>query len=149
MLAETDTPRPEAVVNNLERAFPFERFDSFFTIVYITIDYAKGCLFYSSAGHPPLILIGQNGSLRMLDVHGPVIGTGSVHSYPSQKVQLKSGDKVILYTDGILDYSNAMGEFYGKERLLKILGQFADSPVQILMDMVQESVESFAGGDKS
>ena len=146
MLLETETPRPEAVLNNLERAFPFERFDSFFTIVYLTIDYAKGCLFYSSAGHPPLILMGQNGSLRILDVHGPVIGTGSVHSYFAEKVQLKSGDKVILYTDGILDYSNARGEFFGKERLLRILGQFAARPVQILMDMVQESMKNFAGG---
>jgi sigma-B regulation protein RsbU (phosphoserine phosphatase) len=59
---------------------------------------------------------------------------------------LKSGDKVILYTDGILDYSNEMGEFFGKERLLRILEQFAASPVQILMDMVQESVKNFAGG---
>jgi sigma-B regulation protein RsbU (phosphoserine phosphatase) len=146
MLAEAETPRPEAVLNNLERAFPFERFDSFFTIVYITIDYAKGCLFYSSAGHPPLILIDQKRSLRILNVHGPVIGTGSVHSYPSQRVQLKRGDKVILYTDGILDYSNEMSEFFGKERLLRILEQFAASPVQILMDMVQESVKNFAGG---
>jgi sigma-B regulation protein RsbU (phosphoserine phosphatase) len=53
---------------------------------------------------------------------------------------------VILYTDGILDYSNARGEFFGKERLLRILGQFAASPVQILMDMVQESMKNFAGG---
>jgi sigma-B regulation protein RsbU (phosphoserine phosphatase) len=88
--------------------------------------------------------MGQNGSLRILDVHGPVIGTGGVHSYSKEKVQLKSGDKVILYTDGILDYSNVRGEFFGKQRLLRILGQFAASPVQILMDMVQESIKNFA-----
>jgi PAS domain S-box-containing protein len=145
MLPETETPRPEAVLNNLEKTFPFERFESFFTIVYITIDYTKGHLYYSSAGHPPLILMGQNGSLRMLDVHGPVIGTGSGHSYLREKVQLKSGDKVILYTDGILDYSNSRGEFFGKERLLRILGQFAARPVQTLMDMVQESMKKFVG----
>lgn len=145
MLPDAETPRPEAVLNNLEKAFPFERFDSFFTIVYITIDYAKGCLYYSSAGHPPLILMAQNGSPRILDVHGPVIGTGSVNSYAREKVQLRSGDKIILFTDGILDYSNANGDFFGKERLLRILGKFADSPVQILMDKVQESIKNFAG----
>jgi serine phosphatase RsbU (regulator of sigma subunit) len=74
-----------------------------------------------------------------------VIGTGSVHSYTRQKVQLKSGDKIILYTDGIIDYSNPMGQFFGKERLLRILGKFATSPVQILMDKVQESMKKFVG----
>ena len=58
---------------------------------------------------------------------------------------MKSGDKVILYTDGILDYSNSRGEFFGKERLLRILGQFAARPVQTLMDMVQESMKKFVG----
>ncbi|MDB4264909.1 PAS domain S-box protein [bacterium] len=145
MLPDSETPRPEAVLNNLEKTFPFERFDSFFTIVYITIDYANGYLYYSSAGHPPLILMDQNGSLRILNVHGPVIGTGSVQSYPREKVQLKNGDKVILFTDGILDYSNSRGELFGKKRLLRNLGKFADSPVQILMDKVQESMKKFAG----
>jgi phosphoserine phosphatase RsbU/P len=138
-------PRPDTVLNNLERAFPFERFDSFFTIVYLTVDYANGSLFYSSAGHPPPILLGPDGSLRLLERHGPVIGTGNAPSFLKEEVPLRSGDKVIVYTDGILDYPNDRGEFFGKERLFETLQKCAGSPVQTLMDMVQRSLRDFAG----
>jgi sigma-B regulation protein RsbU (phosphoserine phosphatase) len=138
-------PRPDTVLNNLERAFPFERFDSFFTIVYLTVDYANGSLFYSNAGHPPPILLGPDGSLRLLERHGPVIGTGNVPSFLREEVPLRCGDKVIVYTDGILDYPNDRGEFFGKERVFETLQKFAGSPVQTLMEMVQKSLRDFAG----
>ena len=146
MVNKIETPRPETVLNNLEIAFPFERFDSFFTIIYITVDYTKGSLFYSSAGHPPPILLGPDGSLKTLNVHGPVIGTGIAHSYGRGQVQLQSGDKLIVYTDGILDYPNAKGELFTKERLMRTLRQNAGSPVQTLMEMVQKSIKDFACG---
>ena len=145
MVPAIGTPRPDAVLNNLERAFPFERFDSFFTIVYLTVDYSNGSLFYSSAGHPPPILMGPDGSLRLLNRHGPVIGTGHIHSFLTEEVPLRSGDKVIVYTDGILDYSNAGGKLFGKKRLFGTLQKYAGSPVQTLMEMVQKSLKDFAG----
>jgi PAS domain S-box-containing protein len=144
MVNQIATLRPENVLNNLERSFPFERFGSFFTIVYITVDYTTGSLFYSNAGHPPPILLSPTGSLTALSVHGPVIGTGSVHSYVSDEVQLQGGDKVIVYTDGILDYPNSKGELFTKERLAEILRTEAGSPVQILVEMVQKSIKNFA-----
>jgi sigma-B regulation protein RsbU (phosphoserine phosphatase) len=144
MVNKEEAPQPETVLNNLERAFPFERFGSFFTIVYITIDYTKGSLFYSNAGHPPPVLLRANGSLMALNLHGPVIGTGSVHSYGRGEVQLQRGDKVIVYTDGILDYPNAKGELFTKERLTRTLRLNAGSPVQTLMEMVQKSIKDFA-----
>ena len=145
MVPATETPRPESVLNNLERTFPFELFDSYFTIVYVTVDYVKGSLFYSNAGHPPPILIGPDGTLRILSVHGPVIGTGNDQPYIREEVPLQSGDKIIVYTDGILDYPNAKGELFGKERLMRTLQQHAGCPVQTLMDMVQKSIKDFAG----
>ena len=58
---------------------------------------------------------------------------------------MRSGDKVIVYTDGILDYPNDRGELFGKERLFGTLQNYADSPVQTLMEMVQKSLKDFAG----
>ncbi|MDP4727506.1 MAG: SpoIIE family protein phosphatase, partial [Desulfobacterales bacterium] len=145
ILPAIGTPRPDTVLNNLERAFPFERFDSYFTIVYLTVDYSNGSLYYSSAGHPPPILMSPDGSLRLLQCHGPVIGTGNIHSFLREEVPLRSGDKVIVYTDGILDYPSNRGELFGKERLFGTLQKYAGSPVQSLMEMVQKSLKDFAG----
>jgi serine phosphatase RsbU (regulator of sigma subunit) len=60
-------------------------------------------------------------------------------------VPLRREDKVIAYTDRILDYSNATGELFGKERLFGTLQKYAGSPVQTLMEMVQKSLKDFAG----
>jgi len=51
---------PDIVLNRLDHAFPFERFDSFFSIICLTLDVNQGLLTYSSAGHPPIA------SLRLL-----------------------------------------------------------------------------------
>ena len=58
---------------------------------------------------------------------------------------MRSGDKVIVYTDGILDYSSAGSELYGKERLFGTLQKYAGSPAQTLVEMVQKSLKDFAG----
>ncbi len=63
----------------------------------------------------------------------------------SEEVPLQNGDKVIAYTDGILEYPNATGDIFGKERLIRTLQKYANSPVQTLMDRVQMSLKEFSG----
>ncbi len=137
--------QPEAVLNSLERIFPFERFDSFFTIVYVTLDYIEGRLVYSCAGHPPPIILHDDGKLEILDLHGPVIGAGYGQPFRQRDNNLAHGDKVILYTDGVLDYPNSAGEFFGKQRFYESLQKHGRQPVQTLMDSVRSSIKAFAG----
>mgnify|MGYP000597071671 FL=1 len=137
--------RPEAVLNSLERIFPFERFDSFFTIVYVTVDYVNGRLVYSCAGHPSPIILHPDGELKVLDVHGPVIGAGYGQPFRQKETQLEHGDKIILYTDGVWDYPNPSGELFGMQRFQKALQKHSRQPVQTLMDSVQMTIKDFAG----
>ena len=71
-----DEARPDVTLNLLGQVLPFERFDSFFTIVYLTVNPIDGRLSYSCAGHPPPILRWADGTIEVLAVRGPVIGTG-------------------------------------------------------------------------
>jgi len=141
--------RPEAVLNSLNRVFPFERFDSFFTIVYVTVDYVNGRLSYSCAGHPSPILLHPDGQLEVLDVHGPVIGVGEGPPFQQEEKQLQPADKIVLYTDGVLDHSNLAGEFFGKHRFYEALQKHGRQPVQALMDSVQTTIKDFAGPARS
>jgi sigma-B regulation protein RsbU (phosphoserine phosphatase) len=145
----SEAVRPEAVLNSLERVFPFERYDSFFTIVYVTVDYVNGSLRYSCAGHPSPVLLHADGALEVLDVHGPVIGAGDGRPFPQAEKQLHPGDKIVLYTDGVLDYSNLAGEFFGKQRFYAALQKHGRLPVQMLMDSVQTAIKDFAGSARS
>jgi len=141
----SESARPEAVLNRLDRVFPFERFDSFFTIIYLTVDYVNGRLSYCSAGHPAPILRHTDGTLEILDVHGPVIGAGDGRPFQQDDKQLQPGDKIVLYTDGVLDHSNSAGEFFGKHRLFEALQLHGGQPVQPLMDSLQAKIKAFAG----
>jgi PAS domain S-box-containing protein len=146
---ELKITQPQTVLNSLDRVFPFERFDSYFTISYATIDVAKGLLAYSNAGHPPPILQHTDGSLEVLNCHGPVIGLGSGAVFSQEERNLMPGDKLILYTDGILDHQNPSGEMFGQSRLFKILQQYKDAPLQQAMQSIKNSLYKFSNSEKS
>jgi sigma-B regulation protein RsbU (phosphoserine phosphatase) len=141
--------KPQTVLNSLDRVFPFERFDSYFTISYATIDAAKGQLAYSNAGHPPPILQHADGNLEFLNYHGPVIGLGSGAVFSQEERKLLPGDKLILYTDGILDHQNPSGEMFGKNRLIRTLQQCNDAPLQQAMQLIKNSLYKFSNSENS
>lgn len=134
---------PETVLESLERAFPFERFDSYFTIVYMTMDFAQGLLTYSCAGHPPPILLRSNGTLEVLARHGPVIGLGGGKPFGQEEKKLQRGDKVVLYTDGILENRNPVGEIFGKHRFYEALQRHRTDSVEGMVEAVYAEVKNF------
>jgi len=134
---------PNIVLNKLGRAFPFERFDSFFSIICMTIDLYKGLLTYSCAGHPPPVLMRSDGSMQILDHRVPSIGFGCEDPIGQQTLQLQTGDKIVLYTDGLLESCNTDREFYGKLRFYDILKKHHHEPIQKMVDAVTANVNEF------
>jgi len=80
---------PDIVLNRLDHAFPFERFDSFFSIICMTLDVQEGLLTYSSAGHPPPVLVRSKGFIETLDHRGPSIGIGSEEAIDQRTIKLQ------------------------------------------------------------
>jgi sigma-B regulation protein RsbU (phosphoserine phosphatase) len=134
---------PDIVLNRLDEAFPFERFDSFFSIICMTLDAREGLLTYSSAGHPPPVLVRSNGSIETLDHRGPSIGIGSGEIIGQQSMKLQTGDKIFLYTDGLLENRNPAGGFFGKTRFYEILEKYRKKPVEEIVESIYTSVKYF------
>jgi len=134
---------PELVLTKLYRAFPYERFDSFFSIICMTIDVGEGLLTYSNAGHPPPVLLRANGSLEILDRHGPAVGLDCDQSADQQTLVLDEGDKILLYTDGLLENRNPAGTFLGKQRFYDILEKYRRQPIQDLVTSVYKTTPDF------
>lgn len=135
---------PSSILDSLEHAFPFERFDTYFTMLYMTIDISQGTLAYGSAGHPPPVLLRSNGKMEVLDLHGPVIGFGRDNTFSHEEKSLRPGDKVVLYTDGILEAHNPEGEIYGKHRLYETLAGCKNSSPKETTDKIYNEVRRFA-----
>ncbi len=137
---------PAEVCSILDREYPIERFDKYFTMVYLVLDTERGRLRYTNAGHPPPILLRGNGGLEFLDKGGPFIGLGGILPYEDEEKKLDRGDKLILYTDGVVEYPNGQGDFYGEQRLVDLLGSGAGLPVGLLLDRLLESLRTFGNG---
>lgn len=139
-------PEPAAVLNRLNREFPFERFDSYFTIIFVDIDLYGGEMRYSCAGHPPPILLPRAGDPEVLKQHGPVIGLDEDAAFDQHRRRLRPGDRLVLYTDGLVDVANGAGELFGRQRLHAALQAARREPIARLADRVYDTVKGFGGG---
>lgn len=136
---------PDEVLNKLNRQYPIERFGRFFTMVYMMINTRNKYLHYSSAGHPPPILVTGGGEMKLLEKGGPLIGVCSAAAFESERVEFESGCRVFLYTDGIMDCENESGEFFGADRFYDTVERFKHEPVEKALDHICETVQAFAG----
>jgi len=135
---------PGMVLNSLNEAFPFERFDSYFSIVYMVVDHARLRVAYSCAGHPPPVWIHADGAQETLDLRGP-IGLSKDTKYAEEERVLSPGDKIILYTDGVFENRNSHEEFLGKERFYRILQENFEKPIAEFIESTFQQVEKFGG----
>lgn len=137
---------PAEVLVTLDREFPFERFDNFFTITYMIINTATGDLRYSNAGHPYPIVMRKNGEMELLPKGGPAIGMGGFQLLDEQAkrfeegcCQFNPGDKLFIYTDGIVEYQNRDHELYGTRRFCEALEALRGESIN---RMVKKSIKS-------
>jgi sigma-B regulation protein RsbU (phosphoserine phosphatase) len=108
------------------------------------VDLGRGLLTYSCAGHPPPVILRSDGVLETLDRRGPAIGLNSDKPYGQEEKELHQGDKVVLYTDGILEAFNPTGEIFGKDRFYGALQKLRNSPVQDIVEALYTEVKDFA-----
>jgi sigma-B regulation protein RsbU (phosphoserine phosphatase) len=140
--------RPREVLRFLEREYPVERFKKFFTVIYAIVHTGEGKLTYSSAGHPQPILLHPNGDLEFLEKGGPIIGLGGAIPFEEEKRTLQFGDILIFYTDGVIEFQNVEGAFYGMDRFCELLKRHIHLPVERILDTVIDHLFEFGKGAK-
>ncbi len=139
-------PAPAEVMAALEAEFPFERFEKFFTITYLLIDIATGQVRYCNAGHPPPALLRADGTLETLRAGGGLIGLGDLGTFNEGVVRLDPGDRLFLYSDGIIEYDSGGPEMFGEERFLRKLGELKRRDLATSCEKIIESLYAFGKG---
>ena len=66
-------------------------------------------------------------------------------TFETASVALKSGDRIVMYTDGITEAMNVQDEEYGEDRLKEIIRNSPDLSAQELMEKIRDDVEKFSG----
>ncbi len=141
---------PAQVLKFLDREYPFERFNNFFTMNYVILNIRNGILTSSSAGHPPPIILRKDGTLVPLTKGGRPIGTIDLRLaadepiiYEEQQEQIGVEDKLIFYTDGVYDYQNERGDFYSNARFREQLKSYKNQAISDLIAASYESLMAF------
>jgi len=98
----------------------------FATFFLARVDEPRLRLAYSNAGHNWPIVFRRGGERVTLDRGGTVVGILADTPFEEAVVELRSGDRVVFYTDGISEAANATGELYGDDRLIAAVERLPD-----------------------
>jgi len=125
--------------------------DKFITYFFGIIDRDKNKLKYCNAGHNPPYILREDNSIKLLDKGGLILGMMNNISYQEGEVQLKSGDLLFLYTDGISEAMNENDEEFEEKRIVELLksnkSQNSKDLVFTMINAVKEHCGNVPQGD--
>jgi serine phosphatase RsbU (regulator of sigma subunit) len=120
--------------------------DKFVTFCYCIIDVTKRTLTYASAGHWPPILIRRSGQTHSLKDGGPPLGLFPDHSYEDIELELESGDRLVLYTDGLTEARNSSGAEFGEHNVARIGNENLRLNAAEMLETLRSEVTTFCNG---
>jgi sigma-B regulation protein RsbU (phosphoserine phosphatase) len=121
--------------------------NKFITFFYGLLDAGRKRLVYANAGHNPPVLVRHDGATERLATGGAVLGVFPDWGYEQGEVELRAGDRVLLFTDGVTEVRNAAGEEFGEERLVALLAAHRALDADELQRKIMGAVTEFSGGD--
>ncbi|HEY6412872.1 MAG TPA: PP2C family protein-serine/threonine phosphatase [Edaphobacter sp.] len=115
----------------------------FVTAAFVHLDAESASLRYSAAGHPPMLLLRGNEVLEV-EENGLMLAAFSFATYSTAVRSLEQGDRLMLYTDGIVEAANAEEDEFGRDRLGALLKETAELSPQQAADHIVDVVQRWA-----
>jgi len=122
---------------------PVGKFISFF---YAVLDSSENRLTYCNAGHNPPLLVRANGSSTELNAAGAVLGQFPDWVYEQSDVQLRSGDRLLVFTDGLVDACDQDEESFGEHGVAQVARENPSLSAAELMNALMQAASRHCGG---
>jgi len=120
--------------------------DRFVTFFWGLFDATKGSLTYVNAGHNHPYLVRADGCMERLEKGGMILGImNALIPYEEETVDLKPGDFLVMFTDGVSEAMNRNAEEYGESRLEEVLKSVHGKPAQEVLDAIHLDVKKHTG----
>jgi sigma-B regulation protein RsbU (phosphoserine phosphatase) len=120
----------------------------FVSLFWASYDIGQAKLQYVNAGHLPPLLVRQSSTgivVRRLEKGGPVLGILRAAIYEEETIPLATGDLLVMFSDGVLEATNSLGEEYGEERLLQAVESCVDFSADEVKNRVLGQLKEFVG----
>jgi len=138
---------PARVISALNQVMCRQVQGQFTTAGYLFLDVPSRTALYAAAGHPPLLLWRKaDRTVHEFRENGLLMGVRPTEQYANTTIELQAGDRLVLYTDGIPEASNAVGEFFGEERLAGLIAAHEDMAADAFADALLAKLAAWSGG---
>ena len=118
--------------------------DMFITVMNAEYNLDTSLFTYSSAGHNPLVIYKkENDTIELYGTKGVAIGFIEDYNYKENSFEVKSGDIIVFYTDGIIECENRDRELFGTQRLIDIVYKNKNLSAKELKEKILEGIENF------
>jgi phosphoserine phosphatase RsbU/P len=134
---------PSAFLHGMNAALLGNTQNQFVTAAYVHLNSESRELRYSAAGHPPMLLL-RDGQIIEIEENGLMLAAFDFATYRNATRRLEPGDRLLLYTDGIVEASNASGDFLGRDVLGSLLRKTAGLSSSEAADSIISSVRQWS-----
>ncbi len=104
---------------------------------------------WSNAGHNPAVVLRKDGGVEWLNDGGPMVGFMPGFAYADEELWLEPGDLVILYTDGVTEAPDRVGELLEEEGLVRILDGLRGCTANEVLEGILMAINKRTGGDSA
>jgi serine phosphatase RsbU (regulator of sigma subunit) len=119
--------------------------EQYATAFYCTLD-GDGNLRWVNAGHPPVLLLRAEGPLETLPANGTPLGMFEDAPYTVEQTCLRPGDKLVVYTDGLIDSENGERATFGLARLREVAAADGSKSCQEMQAAILAALQGFSEG---
>jgi phosphoserine phosphatase RsbU/P len=139
-----DGYHPSRVINKLSEVMGNTLQSAFFATAVFFLINDKMDVYVANAGHnPPIVYTPSTGEMRFINSSGPPLGMAEDHHYRTERIKTKPGDKIFMYTDGLVESPNHAEEQFGEPRVIEIIKNNLETPNQELLEILANALEEF------
>lgn len=139
-----DTTEPDEVLSKTNRQLHAVSDGGDFATCFVArLEPRQDRIRFAKAGHDPAILLHPDGAVELLETQGLPLGVSLNDDYRSGTAPFKTGDRLILYTDGLHEVFDPRGIPFGRERLIRLAAETRHCPPGKQVDSMIEAARAF------
>ena len=141
----TDDPEPARLMKNINQTLFNYIGSQFITAIYAYIDFEKNKIFQTNAGHWPLVISRKDENRSIADRTSSMpIGWEHDETYYTIEMDLKEGDRIVIYTDGIIESRDASGTMYGEKRFVNFIKKYQRKTAKDFTTMTVKNIHEWS-----
>jgi sigma-B regulation protein RsbU (phosphoserine phosphatase) len=139
---------PAEVIGRLNSLYPMaSNDDRYFTMIYGVLDTVSGLFRFSAGGHPGPIVVRRGAPPEQMEIAALPVGMFENAGYEDFEIQLATGDRLYLVSDGFLEETNDADEEFEVGRLMESLAGSKEEPLKKSLEAARDALKAWHGND--